>query len=49
MVMHRQEVRQGGMHNDPENGARWLKLTVRVGPGFGEEGDEGEGRDAGTW
>jgi len=30
-------------------GARRLKLTVRVGPGFGEEGDEEEGRDAGTW
>jgi len=49
MVMHRQEVRQGGLDNALENGARWPKLTVRVGPGFGEEEGEGEGRDAGTW
>jgi hypothetical protein len=37
MVTHGQEVKQGGLHNALENGARWLKLTVRVGPGFGEE------------
>jgi hypothetical protein len=34
---------KGGLHNALENGARWLKLTVRVGLGFGEEEDEGEG------
>ena len=48
MVMPGKEVRQGGLHNALENGARWLELTVRVGLGFGEE-DEGEGKDAGTW
>jgi len=31
------EVKQGGLHNALENGARRLKLTVRVGPGPGLE------------
>ena len=48
--MHGQEVKQGGLHNALENGTgRWLKLTVRVRPSFGEEEDEGERMDAGTW
>jgi hypothetical protein len=49
MVMHEQEVNQGGLNNALENGARWLRLTVRVGLGIVEEEDEGEGMDAGTW
>jgi len=43
------KVKQGRLHNALENGARWLKLTVRMGPGFGEEEDKEEGRDTGTW
>lgn len=38
LVMHGQEVRQRGLHNAQENGSRWLKLTVQMVPGFGEEG-----------
>jgi hypothetical protein len=48
MVMCGQEIKQRGVDNALGNGARRLKLTVPMGPGFGEEVREEEGKDTGT-
>jgi hypothetical protein len=43
--MHEQEAKQGRLYNALEIGVGRLKLTVRVGLSFKEEGREKEGRD----